>query len=160
MISRPLLLGEAPACRGSPSHPFDVGRLAVPTGSGARLAAVLGVPHRLLGELFDVKNLLEHARAGPFPLSEARAAARLILETGPPKIVMCGRNVCRAFGFPDLEWCRWTPEYVYATQDSLLVRCVELSVIPHPSGLNRFYNHESNRLLVRRFLREACGVAP
>lgn len=141
---RPVLLGEAPSYRGSSLYPFDVGREPVPTGSGARLAEIIGVSHQRLGELFIVRNLLEHPVVGPFPISDGRAAAQEILETLRGRIVLCGRNVCRSFNVPGLPWCRW-----------LRRGDVELASIPHPSGLNRFYNNHSNRLRVRRFLRRA-----
>lgn len=136
-MSRPLLLGESPSRDSDPLTPFS-GR------SGDRLRALLG---RELEDVFDVRNLLP-AWAGPagkgslWPRIEARHAALALLpEIEGRRVVMCGRRVASAFGVrPDVPFLTWLPLDRYA-------------VIPHPSGVVRWWNEPGNVEAAAGFLR-------
>lgn len=135
---KPLLVGQAPSC-GSEGRPAFDGR------SGYRLASIFGCPLR---DVFECVNLLDRwpgksasGKGDGFPLGEARAAAgRVKAERVAPFsgrcVVLCGANVARAWSAPKgfLYW-----------RGSLEVSGYRLVVIPHPSGMNRWWNKTDNR---------------
>ena len=72
----------------------------------------------------------------------------LELAGGPwGRYLLCGRRVAAAFGFRAdvayLRWYRWEGKW-YA-------------VIPHPSGIVRWYNDPANVQRARRFLRRLAA---
>lgn len=148
-----LLVGEAPSATSDPRRPLE-GR------TGAKLAALAGMSMEAFGRRFALANLL-HAYPGPgasgkgsaFPDEEARVAASqlralLSVEPAPRRIVLLGKRVARAFGERAEPLCAWRPARFGG-------RDVELAVVPHPSGVNKWYNSPENVALVERFLFEA-----
>lgn len=136
------IVGQAPGPSGG--EPFR-GR------SGARLAALMGLAS--VEELADRANLVNvlssfpgKARAGKgdaFPLERARRAARRMRLAGT--ILFAGKGVARAFGIGGAEYFEWRAIDAATTA----------AVIPHPSGVSRWWNEPGNEERARAFLRAA-----
>ncbi len=147
-LRRPLLLGEAPSRSTEGAPPFS-GR------SGERLRELAGVDR--LDEAFSVANLLDRwpgrdGKGSAFPLDEARRAADRIEEQFVGRVVvLVGKRVCRAvFGGEH--------PYLEPVQAEVLGRGrrggpFAAYVLPHPSGINRWWNVDTNRARARRILR-------
>lgn len=131
---RPLVVGLAPA---SPEHvtlqAFDR------TRSGARLAALIGVPPEELVETVDTVNL-----SGDYlddwqkvPKREWRNLAESRISARGRVVVCCGATVAEALG-ADASWAGWGgATAVGAGEEAFLA-----VVIPHPSGLSRAWNEQ------------------
>jgi hypothetical protein len=138
-IMRLLIVGEAPSrLVGEP--------LTGPTGR--RLAGLMDIDHGEMLERFDRLNLLEEwpgrdGRGSAFPLLLAMSRA-LELRDGPwDAYLLLGKRVAAAFGFrSDVRYLAW-----YGMDGK------RFAVLPHPSGVNRWFNEPANRALARRFLR-------
>lgn len=73
----------------------------------------------------------------------ARAAAPLVYERLIGRVVVvCGLEVQRVMDFQLLPWLKWN-----SYRDE-----VRYCMIPHPSGLTRWYNNEENRRSVGKLL--------
>ena len=123
---RPLFVGEAPSKRPS------IGR----NSSRGRLANLVGVKPLEL----RWTNLFEHL-VEEFDQEEARAAAARI-NGRESRLILLGQKVAKAFGLERPIALRW-----------MLHRGSWVAVIPHPSGLNRWWNEAENRDAVEKFLR-------
>jgi len=144
-----VLVGQAPG-RSSGERAFD-GR------SGDRLAAYLGLGDReALLETVECLNLLRRYPGSAGPKGDAwprhagrRAARRLLGRLRGHRVLLAGKNVARAFGV--------SADYLVWTSHPEGFRC---AVIPHPSGINHWWNTEENRRRFRRWgrrvLREAA----
>ncbi len=109
-------------------------------------------------EAFERVNLLRRwpgrsggAKGHLFDLEAARkAAARL--DVSGRTVVLAGKRVALAFGLRDPAWLE--PAAFGRGERAAFV-------VPHPSGIVRFYNDEANRLavggLLRRLLDRAEG---
>lgn len=144
---KPLLIGQAPGPNTDPDLPlFPVPR----TSAGGRLCEFMGLSKGDYMARFDRINLLyafpgKYKRDDKFPLPKARIAADAIrpLLTGRT-VVMVGRNVANAFGYPASE----TPWHEFVTDER---GGFTYAVIPHPSGRNHWYNAEDNVAEARAF---------
>lgn len=137
----PVLVGQANPDPLRP--PFD-GR------SGRFLARLLGLGLPRFLELFECRNLLradgrrlaKGREFGPAQVAEARAAAGL-LDLRGRTVVAAGLNVARALG----------AERPRLMGFARLGRGEELAaVLPHPSGIVRWWNDGLNRLEARALL--------
>lgn len=143
-----IVYGQAPGKNSPPgAAPFSGGR------TGALLEELAGVPLDVLQREWTFVNVLPHypgsAPSGvgdAFPMSEARAQALAISDTwvSGDRIVLCGRNVARSFGWTSLPYLSWER----GPFD------IAISVFPHPSGLNRWWNDLDNRVEAAMFLRD------
>lgn len=139
-----LLIGEAPSRTGDPGAPLS-GRI------GQRLADLSGLTLDEYLRATKRLNLFQqwHGAAGKgsaFPLDEAREAAfavRLKHFRMGQRVLLLGKRVASAFGMRQPDYLKWYE-----------VGGVQVAVIPHPSGINRWYNSESNRWKLCRFLAE------
>lgn len=139
-MSRPLLVGEAPGRRAKPGdRPFD-GRC------GSRLSDLIG---RDVHECFDVVNLLDEwpgpggsGKGDAFPAELAtNAALELLKRDSHGTIVLAGARVVAAF--------------------KLSTRPLGGSIsgsrvyfhVPHPSGVNRWWNDPVNAAQAGALLR-------
>lgn len=154
MVKRPLIVGEAPSMR--TSRPF-AGR------SGERLADLAGVPLEQLRSRFRLVNLLAYwpgpsasGKGSAFPLAEARSRAG---ETPlPPGSLLCGRRVAQAFGLGRAPFLEWVEGDARGGRTNGAGRpTARVAVIPHPSGVCRWWNDPENVDAARRFLREALA---
>ena len=103
-------------------------------------------------DAFDLVNLLDRwpgkkGKGDAFPLDEARASARRLNLWGKPLVILVGRNVARAFGANSVAYL-----------EGFLLGYVNAVVIPHPSGLNRWWNDPANTERARRFMRSLLEV--
>lgn len=143
---KPLLVGEAPGPRTN-GQPFGQDG-----ASGRRLARLAGVAD--LAEVFECVNLLDQwpgasGKASAFPLAEAmRAAARILGSHPPEQLVVCaGLRVWAAFDLPG------------TAPVSLLERDGRrYALIPHPSGVNRWWNQPGAEEQVATWLRATVGL--
>lgn len=145
---RGLLYGQAPS---RTSVPGEGPPLSGP--SGRRLIALAGLrDYSELAELFEVRNLVDDypGRGGKgdrFPAARGRAIAsreRICWHRGQI-VVLLGRAVQQAFGYggaPPLE------------RVALGGAEAEVYLIPHPSGVNLWYNDPANRKAAGDLLRE------
>lgn len=138
---KPIIMGQAPA-RIMRSHKAFDGL------SGQRLIKFMGLPTIMhLHHLFDCRNLMDkypgRANVGDmFPQHEASLAARLQARDLLGRVVVIlGRGVAESF---DLGWTPWLTW--------VCVRGAKVSVVPHPSGVNRWWNDETNLRNGRSFL--------
>lgn len=149
---RPVLMGQAPSrltqSRSGNSEPPAFSGL-----SGSRLAAIVGVSQERLLTLFDARNLLHRfpGRSGvkgdSWCADEARAEARRLLpHLRGRTVVIAGSAVAAAFGVTGKPLERVEREGV------------TFILLPHPSGVNRFYNSVTNCRAVRRLLRQVLGL--
>lgn len=153
---RPLMIGQAPARLGDPDKPC--------TGpSFRRMARICGATTPA-GELrflaqFERTNLLaefpgsgDGDRGDAFPRRLAeRAALQMESRVRDRLVLLMGRNVAWAFGrkLEGAEYFRW--EY-------RLELNATFAVVPHPSGINRWWNDEGNHERARDFFRSLIGV--
>ena len=128
--------------------------------SGARLARLAGLS--TLADAFELWNVLDRfpgaeARGDAFPLAEAREAIRASESAlRGRRVVLLGGSVAAAVrwrGAP-LEWgviekTAWTPE-----RGLELVARYDVALLPHPSGLNHWWNDPENEAAASRFLKE------
>ena len=138
---KPLIIGEQPSKNGNPDTPVS-GRI------GERLAEFMGITYMEYDMLFERVNLLpireEYTGSGK-EWDADRAKARAIelsaaFESGQV-VLLLGKRASTAFGLSDEYFLRHK------------VNGADVYVIPHPSGLNRWYNDESNKLMAQEFLR-------
>ncbi len=142
-----LFVGQAP---GRKSGPPLSGR------AGAVLAALAGLPQDEFERIFPRTNLLrrfpgKRGKGDAFPTEVAGRAARTLLRRLPlnARLVLLGAGVARAFGL------RARPLEVL----DLGRRGAVALLVPHPSGVNLWWNRPENRTAaaeaLRAFLREA-----
>lgn len=139
-------MGQAPARSAA-------GKVAFLGDSGRRLAKIAGVTLPELLDRVDTSNLLARwpgrlAKGDAFPLAEARrAAAELAAKEDPSRaFLLAGSNVARAFGVSHLGFLRWG-----------LLGGRRVAVIPHPSGVSRWWNDARNMARARAFLLREIG---
>jgi len=142
MTPKPLIIGEAPGKHGDPRTPIE-GRI------GARLAEWCGLPFDEFLTTFQRINLLEvqpqdSGKGTDFNVRAAGKVARAmqyLFEPGQVVIVL-GKRAGAAFGFTNIEY------FQKATLNGAAVY-----VVPHPSGVNRWFNEPENELTMIRFMR-------
>lgn len=147
MRPRPLIVGEAPTAE-TEGRPAFHGRCA------RFLERAAGLPEGGLRAAFRATNLLERppARQGKghaFPWREAAPAAERVLARTRGPLIVAGKRAARAFGLSDPQYLRWTR-----------VGGRRVAVIPHPSGINRWWNDPANRGAAEAFLRGAARGDP
>jgi hypothetical protein len=144
---KPLLVGQAPARSGD-------GR-AFTGASGKRLCSLLEIEsYDDLAHLLDMTNLIpeiqpkiQGRKGDSFDRALARRAAMRIfthaISEGRSTVILAGKGVGNIF-LPDTNI-----EY-FAPYDRSSLRCW---VIPHPSGINHFWNDPTNVKKASRILR-------
>lgn len=147
------IIGEASGRGGDPAKPLDGSSGSPGNGSGARLCRIAGVTHDELFQRFRLRNLLDYfpgmsnGKRATFPAQVARAAADAFL-VDEDTILLLGKRLAMAFRVKAdyLEWIEMDGK--------------RYAVVPHPSGLNRWYNSEENRQAVRVFFEKLMVVIP
>lgn len=111
------------------------------------------IPDVTWRHVFEFRNVLP----GPtWTMGAAKEAAPAVLEAlRGRRAVLLGGSVARALGLPSMAPCMFdlmllnvSTGYGEITQEN----SISYSLIPHPSGLNRWYNDSDNRMLVAAFL--------
>ncbi len=147
-MRRPLLIGQAPCRTGDPSKPL--------TGAaGRRIAALMGLTSFGYLRRFDRVNVFDRfpgrkGKGDEFPLDAARFRAFAIsssytIDGARPFVLFFGRKTGQAFYFRE-PYLVWGTSALFGTS----TRC---AVVPHPSGINRWWNDPANVRRARRFLR-------
>ncbi len=138
------IVGQAPGPRGLKGRPLE-------GGASRKFAGLAGVSEDEFWRLFRTRNVLprfpgKNGKGDAFPIDEARRrAASMRFRAG--RVILLGQGVARAFGVraPPLTWRR--------------VGRREFAVVPHPSGVNRWWNDPKNVRRAKRFLRILAGGA-
>lgn len=145
-----LFVGQAPSKETDGKPPF--------TGKCGRfLADLLGKTQEQMLKDHDFINVLDHwpgkgIGGDKFPIQEARIAAKKKLDLMHGRLcVLLGHNVARAFGCSQFRYLEW---YEIRNPENFAEIVVPLmTIVPHPSGVNRYYNDPDKRLIVSKFLR-------
>lgn len=145
-----ILVGQAPSRTSDPLDPLSGDPLAT------KLARMFGLSKAdyLRDRRIERRNILEEwpgkaAKGDAFPRAEALAAAILQeREFRGRRVIFLGKGVARAFGFPTAEYLKWTPWFLSGIA----------AILPHPSGVNRWYNDGGNARRAKRFLRTALAA--
>lgn len=140
---RIVFVGQAPSRRTEGLGPFR-------GLTGRSLEELAGLPEGGLRR-FELRNLFDswpgkqpRGKGDAFPVRDARAAAAALREKLSGRVVvLVGRNVSIAFGLDKAAFFEW-----HEAADGTL-----LAVIPHPSGVNHWYNDPENAAECERFLR-------
>lgn len=144
-----LIVGEAPSRLGDPAAPLE-GKI------GKKLARLFGLDTEDYLAVTERMNVLEEwpgkdEKGDAFPLEDARELAdkKKHLLMGR-RVLFLGRRVEKAFGVVKstaLDWS-WNAELKALT-----------AVLPHPSGVVRWWNEEENVKMAETFLRNALPAA-
>lgn len=143
-MNKPLIIGMNPTIKHRPDAPL----FPLPEKStGGRLFALSPFENKAdyIRNTCRI-NLVGYQFGGKWPQSRARQLALNLKGSGlmhDRVVVLLGRQVKQAFGLDKIDNCRL---YDYG-------RGTKIGCIPHPSGLNRWYNEEENRAAVEQFLR-------
>lgn len=146
---KPLLVGEANPYGSDPEWALYPNP---PGCAGDRLCRrVLGLGEEEYLDGFDRCNLCPRE----WRAAEARdRATRMRLTPGPDRtFVLLGAKVTRAFGL------EWRPFWWERVQELLPLPVHTFVVLPHPSGLSRYWNEPGAYERARETLRDA-GVLP
>lgn len=152
-IKFPMIVGEMPSQSSDPLSPFDPWLV---NQSGDRLRRYTGLEPIQFSHYFGRNNLIFEYE-NKWSLKEAKKTARYIISFAvahaskahlqttkipklgvlyrPADIFICGRRAAAAFGLMDREF--------YKTKN-LGFLGARATVIPHPSGQNRWYNDPAN----------------
>jgi hypothetical protein len=148
---RPLLVGEANPYYVEGDDPNRYALYPLPErASGHRLCVkIMGFTDSRRGmqeylSSFDRVNVC----AGKWSMKEARGAAQGIrLGAGHERVVLCGQKVCIAFGIP------YEPLLLFVDEQRRSdLPPVRFLILPHPSGLCRFWNQPEAFERARAFL--------
>jgi len=144
---KPLLIGQAPGPNTDPDMPLA----PFPRSSaGGRLAEFAELTPMEYLQLFDRTNLLQAfpgrtKRDDKWPAGHASiAAAAMKPLLGGRTLILVGRNVAEAFGYPaqHLDFHEWffDPKWQY-----------KVSVVPHTSGRSHWYRRPENMELAKNY---------
>lgn len=152
-----LFVGQAPGRRA-----LKKGRAFDGPGAGSRLAAMSGLARGEFLSRFKTTNVFRRwpgkkGKGDAFPLARAHRGAQRIMSSDAwreaEKVVFVGQGVVRAFLFhaPDLA-LRLIDRP--CTMQTWAHGAKPRAYLPHPSGVNRWYNDPNNRFLAESFLRK------
>jgi len=161
-----ILVGEAPAADPTRRHLEVVLALRAagkfPPGGRVLLARDLRWLHEKRPALFEFTARTEYVnlldawpgtgrKGSEFPHEAAfRAAFNLTCElwrSGPERVLLAGRRVARAFGISSFEYLSPVPQ-----ASSPMPEGIPVVVVPHPSGVNRWFNSPRDARQLRAFL--------
>jgi len=137
-----LFVGQAPNSKKSEDAIRKRPSLTLTGSSGKRLASACGVGYMEWLRRSERVNLLDFYPGGAFPKRPARDSAERLVDTFAGKgVVFLGKTVASCFPFGPMRILRWYSFGLFSA-----------SVVPHPSGLNRWWNDHSNAAAARAFL--------
>jgi len=116
---------------------------------GYRLSETCGIEHEEYAQIFNTINLIDEymgksGKGDYFPLKLAKEKASQIwpdLDSKYDIVILAGKSVANAFGIK-AEYFQW-----------IKINDINLVVIPHPSGVNRWWNDDSNKEKAKQFMR-------
>lgn len=142
-----VLVGEAPNRTGDPSRPL-MGRI------GKRIADLCNLGIKDYSRAFELRNLLARwpgrsGKGSEFPFAQAKAAAATLrLGKRKAKFVLLGSRLAKAAGMDSI------PKFDPARIGKSIV-----IVVPHPSGINRWWNDRRNVWQARKFFAALASEA-
>lgn len=138
---KPLIVGEAPSKNEVTERPLE-GRV------GRRLAKCCGLSFEDYLERFVRVNLLhvrqdtkEHGFLFDLPAAKKEAAQLMTSFARGQIVLLLGGRVAEAFGVHDHYFAK------------VALGKAEAYILPHPSGVNRWYNDVSNVMKMETFMR-------
>lgn len=144
-----LIVGEAPSKNEPLPRPIE-GRI------GRRLAALAGLSFEEFLARTDRINLLDvrqDTREKGFEFDRWTATKRAleIIPTlkGPRNVILLGKRVADCFG---IVKGYFEPHHLDEGNPAMFAGTI-LYVVPHPSGVNRWFNDASNRAKMGEFMR-------
>ena len=145
---RIILVGQAPSRNGDPKTPLIGGR------SGFFLQQLCGMSLLQYVRSFETVNVVEawpgysSSKGDLFPADEAKVKAEAKAASWHGRrVILLGKNVARAFGHNKTPLMTWTTDS----------RGFEVAVVPHPSGVSRWWNDPTNTERARAFLQSLQG---
>lgn len=153
---RILFIGQAPSRESDGKPPF--------TGKcGIFLANLMGKTQDQMLQDHDFLNVLDRwpgkgIGGDKFPMVEATIRAKNLFPAMRGKIVvLLGANVARAFNLKSFTY--YESHKVLDPENTADVLSPLCCVMPHPSGVNRHWNHLENRLRAQEFLSNIIGLS-
>lgn len=147
-MSKIVIVGQQPASYEDEGNPLPVR----PNSTGQRLCQMAGILPTSFENAFIRMNVSPRYEPDGFMPEYYRTDVEnwLPLLEGK-RVILLGPAVASAFAIPrdQYDWAHW---FDHPTEHVLL------SVIPHPSGLNRLYNNPELTSMVGSFLREAFNM--
>lgn len=142
--------GQAPGSRGDPDAPAFAGSARFEELAGVEITELIEAwGWQFVNLLPDYPGRAVGERGDAFPIAAARTRARMFGETWQPgdRVLLCGRNVARSFHLERLPYLHWKPLTLREPR-------IRIAVMPHPSGVNRWWNDPQNRRAATEFVRE------
>lgn len=128
-----IIIGQQPAKHEDEGVTLPFG----PNTSGARLASMTGVTYRAFRQGFDLINLSQfHDPDGFSPEYHRNSFLNLVPLLQGRQVIMLGPAVAKACMISRNEIPAWGEYFDHPRAEFIML----VSVIPHPSGLNRLYN--------------------
>ena len=143
MRSRILLIGQAPSRTSQGKQPFS-GK------SGKRLAELAGISQKDLRRYFKMVNVLDYwpgrgGKGDAFPTGRQVPDRLRKMVASYAATIFVGRGVAARFKFNAPQYLTW---YACSPRKSRTA-----AILPHPSGINRWYNDPQNLKDAQMFLR-------
>ena len=154
-VRLPLVIGQAPG------RPTDAGYLSPFEGPcGERLASLLGIKWRHFMTMVERANLIQEwpgksGRGDKFPRARGTISALAMVMRGQldnRKVVLLGKEVARCFGLADMRYLETRTD----NQEGGIESSVFL--LPHPSGVNRWWNSKRNVLAASKAFKVFLGI--
>ena len=153
-----LLVGQAPSRNGGYGEKaLDAG---IPSSASGRLLKLFDMSREEYLDRFKRLNLLDYwpgalksGRGDKFPILEGRKSAQRIQKQISEYHILCiGKRVGKCFNMDDcFKWEEYIHCYPFTRN--------RVAMIPHTSGLNRFYNDPDNIQRTKTFLQELISDA-
>jgi uracil-DNA glycosylase len=144
-LNKLVIVGQAPG-RGS-GGPCE-GRF------GRKLAELFGCTYDEYIAGTERANVLKRwpgkcGKGDAFPMKKARLAARrMVRSLAGKRVLLLGKRTAEAFGLED-GYLSWSKKFVKNGAFP------DVAVVPHPSGINRWFNDGVNRAACRGFMQQA-----
>lgn len=152
-MTKLILIGQAPAQKGNPRAVLE-GRL------GERIAELFGISNWWYVQNTQRFNILpkwmgKSGKGDLFPMPLARQnARRMRYSLGGCRVLFIGIQVAAAFDVTHKP-LRWK-NYPIAADHNESFRC---AILPHPSGVNHWWNDICNRADAADFMRRAWRIS-
>jgi hypothetical protein len=149
-VSKLLLIGQAPSRTSDPRKPLEGEPLA------SKLCALFGCTRKEYLAKTERHNVLQYwpgkkAKGDELPWLDARRGAeRLRKKLLGRRVVFIGQATAAYF----YNWgrpLRWERAFV----DDIFEPFTKVAILPHPSGINRWWNDPANRRRAKQFMRRA-----
>lgn len=142
MTRRSVFIGQQPNSAEDEGNPLPIR----PGSTGQRLVQMMGITAEAFERNFIRMNVSAHHEPDGFSPEYYRVTVQNILPLlEHRRVILLGPAVASSFGLErkDYDWACW---FDHPTHN------IALSVIPHPSGLNRLYNEHDIWTMVCSFL--------